>query len=129
MLTETSELIGLEIYTDRGALLGAVEDLVYDLDKENVYGMYIEKSNPLLVEDSIPIVVPFRWIEGVGDIIVLHYFPGFINSDGSPEHMPFMKRVSKQIERVEHDVEDSIHDIENKFSPKKNDEEGEDHPE
>ena len=111
MLTETTELVGLEVYTHTGLMLGAVEDLVFDTDKEKVYGLFIEKTNPTLVESSIPVVVPFRWIEGVGDIIVLRYFPGFINSDCSPDHLPFLKKLGREIESAEHGIETAIHDV------------------
>ncbi|HEQ79242.1 MAG TPA: hypothetical protein ENN76_03135 [Euryarchaeota archaeon] len=111
MLTETSELVGLEVYTHTGLHLGAVEDLVFETNKDKVYGLYIEKTNPTLVEHSISVVVPFRWIEGVGDVIILRYFPGFINSDGKPEHLPFLRRLGKEIEDAERGMEMAIHDV------------------
>ena len=112
MLTETSELTGLEVYTHTGLLLGAVEDLVFDSDKQNVYGLFVEKTNPVLVEHSTSVVVPFRWIEGIGDIIILRYFPGFINSDGKPEHLPFLKKLGKDLHYTEDAAEHLIQDIE-----------------
>ena len=56
MLTETSELTGLEVYTQNGLMLGAVEDLVFDAQKQKVYGLFIERTNPVLVEGSTPVV-------------------------------------------------------------------------
>jgi hypothetical protein len=33
------------------------------------------EANPLLVEDSRNVAVPFRWVSSVGDIILLRFFP------------------------------------------------------
>jgi sporulation protein YlmC with PRC-barrel domain len=37
--------------------------------------MFISETNPLLVEGSKAVNVPYRWIQAVGDVIVLKYFP------------------------------------------------------
>jgi len=75
MLEEASEFIGLQVYTPNGIFLGNVDNLVIDLDKRRVDGLFISETNPLLVEDSKAVNVPFRWIQAVGDIIILKYFP------------------------------------------------------
>ncbi|MEM4058272.1 MAG: PRC-barrel domain-containing protein, partial [Thermoplasmata archaeon] len=36
MLTEVTELTGLEIYTDNGYLLGTIEDVSIDVDMQSV---------------------------------------------------------------------------------------------
>ncbi len=75
MLEEISELIGLQVYTSDGIFLGNVDNVVLDLDEQKVYGLFIGDTNPLLVEDSVPLNVPYRWIQSVGDIVLLRYFP------------------------------------------------------
>ncbi len=75
MLEEISELIGLQVYTSDGIFLGNVDNVVLDLDGQKVYGLFIGDTNPLLVEDSVPLNVPYRWIQAVGDIVLLRYFP------------------------------------------------------
>ena len=79
MLTEVTELIGLEIYTDKGYLLGTVEDISIDIDQQITYGLYVPKTNPLLVGDGVPVLVPFRWVKAVGDIIIMKKFPQFVS--------------------------------------------------
>ncbi len=79
MMTEATELIGLEIYTDKGYLLGTIKDVLLDVNDQVIYGLYVEKSNPLLVEDGVPVVVPYRWVKAVGDVILLKKFPSYIN--------------------------------------------------
>ncbi|HOQ26473.1 MAG TPA: PRC-barrel domain-containing protein [Methanomassiliicoccaceae archaeon] len=75
MLEEASELIGLQVYTPNGIFLGNVNNLVIDLDNKRVDGLFIGETNPLLVEESKAVNVPFRWIGAVGDVILLKYFP------------------------------------------------------
>lgn len=75
MLEEASELIGLQVYTSNGIFLGNVNNLVIDLENKRVDGLFVSETNPLLVEDSKAVNVPFRWIQAVGDVILLKYFP------------------------------------------------------
>lgn len=75
MLEEASELIGLQVYTSNGIFLGNVNNLVIDLENKRVDGLFVSETNPLLVEESKAVNVPFRWIMSIGDIILLKYFP------------------------------------------------------
>ena len=75
MMEEASELIGLQVYTPNGVFLGNVNNLVIDLENKRVDGLFVGETNPLLVEDSKAVNVPFRWIQSIGDIILLKYFP------------------------------------------------------
>jgi sporulation protein YlmC with PRC-barrel domain len=75
MLEEASELIGLQVYTPNGLFLGNVNNLVIDIENKKVDGLFISETNPLLVEDSKAVNVPYRWIQSTGDIILLKYFP------------------------------------------------------
>ncbi len=80
MLEEASELMGLQVYTSAGIYLGNVTNLVVDIDKKKVEGLFINETNPLLVEESKAVSVPFRWIQSIGDIIILRYFPKRVSS-------------------------------------------------
>jgi len=75
MLEEASELIGLQVYTPKGIYLGSVNNLVIDLEGSKVEGLFINETNPLLVENSKAVNLPYRWIASVGDIVLLRYFP------------------------------------------------------
>jgi sporulation protein YlmC with PRC-barrel domain len=75
MMEEASELIGLQVYTPNGIFLGNVNNLVIDLENKRIDGLFVGETNPLLVEDSKAVNVPYRWINAVGDIILLRYFP------------------------------------------------------
>ncbi|MEM3226984.1 MAG: PRC-barrel domain-containing protein [Thermoplasmata archaeon] len=78
MLTEVTELTGLEIYTDNGYLLGTIEDVSIDVDMQSVVGLYVNKTNPLLVEDGVAVLVPYKWVKAVGDVIILKKFPVYV---------------------------------------------------
>jgi len=75
MLEEISEIVGLQVYTHEGIFLGNVNNLVVDIDDSQVEGLFIGDTNPLLVEGSRAVSVPYRWIQSVGDIVILRYFP------------------------------------------------------
>ena len=74
-MEEASELIGLQVYTPNGIFLGNVNNLVIDLDHKLVEVIFVSETNPLLVENSKAVNVPYRWIQAVGDVILLKYFP------------------------------------------------------
>jgi sporulation protein YlmC with PRC-barrel domain len=75
MLEAISEIIGMQVYTPGGTYLGNVDNLVMDMENKAVDGIFIRQTNPLLVEGSISINIPFRWIQSVGDVVILKYFP------------------------------------------------------
>src|SRR3990170_8285691 len=75
LLEEISELVGLQVYTQNGVFLGNVNNVVVDVENGQVDGLFVQETNPLLVEGSRAVSVPYRWIQSVGDIVVLRYFP------------------------------------------------------
>ena len=75
LLEEVSELIGLQVYTNSGVFLGNVNNLVVDVENGQVEGIFVSETNPLLVEGSRAVSVPYRWIQCVGDVVILRYFP------------------------------------------------------
>ena len=75
MLEAISEIIGMQVYTPGGTYLGNVDNVVMDMENKAVDGIFIRQTNPLLVEGSISINIPYRWIQSVGDVVILKYFP------------------------------------------------------
>ncbi len=78
MLTEVTELYGMPVYTDKGILLGQVSDVIFDMEIQDIYGIYIENPNAQLVEKGSAISIPYRWIKAIGEIILLRKFPSFL---------------------------------------------------
>lgn len=75
MLEAISEIIGMQVYTPGGTYLGNVDNVVMDMENKAVNGIFIRQTNPLLVEGSISINIPYRWIQSIGDVVILKYFP------------------------------------------------------
>jgi sporulation protein YlmC with PRC-barrel domain len=92
MQTEASEMIGLQVYTSQGIFLGTISNLVVEVDENKVQGVFINNTNPLLVEGSKAVNVPFRWISAIGDVVILRYFPKRVavkkSSKPKPEKTP-----------------------------------------
>ena len=78
MLTEVSEFTGMKVYSDKGKFVGTVDDIIVDLDRQTVHGLYIENPNPSLIENGAAISIPYRWIKAIGEIILLKRFPSFV---------------------------------------------------
>ena len=94
MLVEMTELLGRQIYTPDGRLLGEVDNVVVDVDSSKIDGLYIEESSPMLVEDSRPTNVPYRWVSAVSDVVLLKYFPRRVSVKKTPP------RAAKEAEPV-----------------------------
>ena len=75
MLEEAGNLIGLEVYTPNGIFVGCVSNLVVDPNNNKVDGIFIDETSPALVDHGVSINIPFRWVQSIGDIIVLRAFP------------------------------------------------------
>lgn len=65
----------MQVYTPSGTYLGNVDNLVMNMENKSVDGIFIRQTNPLLVEGSISVNIPYRWIQSVGDVVILKYFP------------------------------------------------------
>ena len=75
MLEEVTSLLGLQIYTHFGVFVGMVNNIIVDVKKHRAESIFVEETNPALVEASRSITIPYRWVQNVGDIIILKHFP------------------------------------------------------
>ena len=73
---EITALIDHEVYSASGTFVGQVEDLKLDLDAEAVTGLALGDINNEMFEeyaaDERGIIVPYRWVRSVGDIIIIN---------------------------------------------------------
>ena len=83
MLDTIGDMKGLEVYTPAGIFVGVVDEVVIDVSKMSVNGLYIADANPSLVDENVAINIPFRWIQSIGDIIILNRFPNERITSGS----------------------------------------------
>ncbi len=84
MLVEMTELMGRQIYTPDGRLLGEVANVVVDVESSKIDGLYVDESSPLLVDESRPVNVPYRWVSAVNDVVLLKYFPKRVSVKKGP---------------------------------------------
>jgi sporulation protein YlmC with PRC-barrel domain len=84
MLVEMTELLGRQIYTPEGRLLGEVDNVIVDVESAKIDGIYVDETSPMLVEDSRPTNVPYRWVSAVNDVVLLKYFPKRVSVKKAP---------------------------------------------
>lgn len=72
--------MGMKVYTPKGALLGEISNLVLDLKERTVDGLFLDWTNPDLVEDSMAVNIPYRWVQAVGDVVILRVFPEWVSA-------------------------------------------------
>jgi sporulation protein YlmC with PRC-barrel domain len=75
MLEEATTLNDLEVFTPWGVKIGDVTNLEIDSESMEIENIFIEETNDRLVENGESILIPYRWIQAVGDIIILKHFP------------------------------------------------------
>ena len=88
MLVEMTELLGRQVYTPDGRLLGDVDNVIVEVEAAKVDGLYIDETSPMLVEDSRPTSVPYRWVSAVNDVVLLKYFPRRVSVKKTPARAP-----------------------------------------
>ncbi|MGP8074844.1 MAG: PRC-barrel domain-containing protein [Thermoplasmata archaeon] len=84
MLVEMTELMGRQIYTPDGRLLGEVDNVVVDVEGAKIDGLYVGETSPMLVDDSRATNVPYRWVAAVNDVVLLKYFPKRVSLKKAP---------------------------------------------
>lgn len=96
MMTELMEIMGLEVYTNDAIYLGNVDNIVVDIDSKLIHGIYVRNTNPLLVEESRSVLIPFRWIDSVGDMVLLKHFPKYVSIGGKEKVRKLRKLVTEK---------------------------------
>ncbi|ELZ23758.1 PRC-barrel domain protein [Halosimplex carlsbadense 2-9-1] len=86
---EITTLVGREVYTKNGVFVGEVEDLRLDLNVEQVTGLALHQINAELfgpdVSGSRGVIVPYRWVQAVGDIVIVNDVVERVHGDESDE--------------------------------------------
>ena len=83
MLEEISKIKGLEVYAPNGLFVGFADRYVIDPADKRVTGIFMDSASPVLVDPGVSIRIPFRWIQSIGDIIILKSFPEHVKHDGT----------------------------------------------
>ncbi|MEC9332708.1 MAG: PRC-barrel domain-containing protein, partial [Candidatus Thermoplasmatota archaeon] len=75
MLNEASRLPGLTVYTRDGERLGVVHDVLFDTTQRIVSALLITGTTPKLVKGGANIIIPYRWVQNLDDVVILRHFP------------------------------------------------------
>jgi sporulation protein YlmC with PRC-barrel domain len=74
MNAEITSLLDQEVYTLKGIFVGRVDDAVLDPENGVVSGLALGDVNKELFDQKGKgIVIPYRWVTAVGDIIVIRH--------------------------------------------------------
>lgn len=72
---EVTSFLKLPVYTRGGTYVGHVRNVFFDMDEKRVSSLLVTNTNPSLVEGTVDVAVPYRWVNAVGDIVILSHFP------------------------------------------------------
>jgi sporulation protein YlmC with PRC-barrel domain len=97
MLEEVTSLLGLQIYTNYGVFVGVVNNIIVDIKNHKADSFFVEETNPTIVEASRSITIPYRWVQHVGDIILLKHFPDRVELSDEER-----RRMEKEMETLQY---------------------------
>ena len=95
---EVTSFLKLPVYTRTGTFIGHVRNVFLDMDEKRVSSLLVTNTNPSIVEGTVDVAVPYRWVNAVGDIIILSHFPERVTT-------------KKKEEKVKEDEEKSDIDV------------------
>ena len=72
---EVTTFLKLPVYTRQGMYVGHVKNVFLDIDEKRVSSLLVTNTNPVIVEGSVDVAVPYRWVNAIGDIVILSNFP------------------------------------------------------
>jgi sporulation protein YlmC with PRC-barrel domain len=74
MNAEITSLLDQDVYTQKGIFVGRVDDAVLDPENGVVSGLALGDVNRELFDPKGKgIVIPYRWVMAVGDIIIIRH--------------------------------------------------------
>jgi len=72
---EVTTFLKLPVYTRLGTYVGHVKNVFLDVEEKRICSLLVTNTNPSLVEGSVDVAVPYRWVNAVSDIVILSNFP------------------------------------------------------
>ena len=97
---EITSFLKLPVYTREGTYVGHVKNVFIDMDEKRVSSLLVTNTNPSLVEGTVDVAVPYRWVNSVGDIVILSHFPDRVTTKKKEEEKT-EEEESKEIDVVE----------------------------
>lgn len=86
MMWQISELFKRKVYSDKAIYLGDVEDVVLDVSNKKISGLALTNVNTgaLDIKTYQGVVIPYRIVKEVGDIILVRHIPGAFKVSEEP---------------------------------------------
>ena len=78
---EVRSFLKLPVYTRQGKYVGHIRNIFLDMDEKKVSSLLVTNTNPAIVEGTVDVAVPYRWVNSVGDIVILSFFPDKVVSN------------------------------------------------
>jgi len=99
---EVTSFLKLPVYTREGVYVVMSKRVSGDGRKES-WKLLVTNTNPSLVEGSVDVAVPYRWVNAVGDIIILSNFPGKVatKKEKSSDKTKKTKEGDTKIDQIE----------------------------
>ncbi len=69
--------------------LGLVHDVLLDTTQRIVSALLITGTTPDLVKDWANVIIPYRWVQDLDDVVILRYFPDKIDFTENSEKTDF----------------------------------------
>jgi sporulation protein YlmC with PRC-barrel domain len=100
---EVTSFLKLPVYTRSGIYVGHVKNVFLEVDEKRISSILVTNTNPTLVEGSVDVAVPYRWVNAVGDIVILSNFPDRVITQKSEKKEKTDKKDTKgtEIDMVE----------------------------
>ena len=70
-----TSFLKLPVYNRDGVYIGHVGNVFLDMDEKRVSSLLLTNTNPSVVEGNVDVAVPYRWVNAIGDIVILSHFP------------------------------------------------------
>ena len=70
-----TSFLKLPVYNRNGVYIGHVGNVFLDMDDKRVSSLLLTNTNPSIVEGKVDVAVPYRWVNAIGDIVILSHFP------------------------------------------------------
>ncbi len=98
---EVTSFIKLPVYTREGKYVGHVKNVFLDVDEKKVNSLLVTNTNPSLVEGSVDVSVPYRWVNAVSDIVILSNFPEKVTTRKKEEDSEDTENQGSEIDMIE----------------------------
>ena len=71
------------------------------MDENKVSSLLVTNTNPALVEGTVDVAVPYRWVNAVGDIVILSHFPEKVATKKKEENKEDEETSESDIDVIE----------------------------